>query len=120
MLYNYIALFLFFLFALLVPILFLLFSMLIREKSRANKIKNAPYESAEESIGSARDIENEYLPYFTIFLPFELIIIFLFIWAPNLKLIDQSNNIILIGLLIVAMFLSAVIYKIITRVKQYQ
>jgi NADH:ubiquinone oxidoreductase subunit 3 (subunit A) len=94
--------------------------MFIREKSSINKIKNAPYESAEESIGSARDIENEYLPYFTIFLPFELIIILIFIWVPNLRIMDQNNNILLMGLFIVAMFFTAVIYTIIMKVKQYQ
>jgi len=114
MLYNYIGVFVFFIFALLVPILFLIFSILIREKSRSSKVKSAPYESAEESYGSARDVENEYIPYFLLFLPFELIVIFLLIWAPLFKLIDLSSNIIIILLSVVAMFFALVIYKTIT------
>ena len=71
MLYNYIAILFFAVLGISIPLLFLLIAKLIGRRSPGNKIKNAPYESAEESLGGSRDVDNEYLPYFMLFLPFE-------------------------------------------------
>ena len=71
--YSYIVILIFAAFALIIPTLFILSSKLLGNKYTGNKVKNAPYESAEATIGSEIDIDNEYLPYFAIFLPFEII-----------------------------------------------
>ncbi|MGC8572263.1 MAG: NADH-quinone oxidoreductase subunit A [Candidatus Micrarchaeia archaeon] len=113
MLYNYIAAFVLIVFAFLVPLVYLLFSALIRAKSKPTKVKQEPYESAEESLGSAQDIESEYFPFFVLFLPFEFIVIILLLWSPLAKSMTLNDNILIIGLPLLAMFFSAIIYKII-------
>ena len=81
MLSDYIALLFFAVFALLVPVSLILLSKLIGKKAQGNIVKNAPYESAEATMGSSLDIENEYLPYFALFLPFEIITGILIVWS---------------------------------------
>jgi NADH:ubiquinone oxidoreductase subunit 3 (subunit A) len=81
MLYDYIALAVFAVLALLVPLALITVSKLIARRSPGNPIKNAPWESGEASIGRARDIENEYLPFFSLFLPFEVVAGILLAWA---------------------------------------
>jgi NADH:ubiquinone oxidoreductase subunit 3 (subunit A) len=46
-----------------------------------NAVKNAPWESGEASVGRARDVENEYLPFFSLFLPFEVVAGILLVWS---------------------------------------
>lgn len=81
MLYNYIALAFFAIVATLVPASIIIASKLLGKKDKGNPIRNAPYESAEESVGSAKDIDNEYLPLFSIFLPFEVIVGIIIVWS---------------------------------------
>lgn len=81
MLYDYIALAVFAILALLVPLSMILVSKLISKRSPGNRIKNAPWESGEASVGRARDIDNEYLPYFSLFLPFEVVVGILLVWS---------------------------------------
>ena len=56
-------------------------SKLIARRSPGNPVKNAPWESGEASVGRARDIDNEYLPFFSLFLPFEVIVGILAVWS---------------------------------------
>ncbi|MDE1870656.1 MAG: NADH-quinone oxidoreductase subunit A [Candidatus Micrarchaeota archaeon] len=63
------------------PASFILTFKLIGRGRKGNPVKNAPYESGEETIGSSRDIDNEYLPHFMIFLPFEVIMVALLLWS---------------------------------------
>ena len=81
MLYNYIALAFFAAVAILVPTGLILASKTIGKKDMGNAVKNAPYESGEESVGAARDAENEYLPFFALFLPFEVVAAIIIIWS---------------------------------------
>lgn len=81
MLYNYAALLFFAVFALAVPTGLILASKILGRKDRGNPIKNAPYESAEATTGSALDVENEYLPFFALFLPFEIVVAMILVWA---------------------------------------
>ena len=81
MLYDYIALIVFSVLAFLVPLGLIVGSKLLSKRSPGNSVKNAPWESGEESVGRARDVENEYLPFFSLFLPFEVITGILLVWS---------------------------------------
>lgn len=109
---NYVSLLFFIAFAVFVPLSFLLTSRLLRRRSVSNPVKNAPYESAEASIGSSRDIDNEYLGFFALFLPFELVAILVVLWAIAAKDLELSTNIYIVGLPVLAMALAAVGYKL--------
>ncbi len=112
--YNYIALAFFVLFALFVPISFLLTSKMLRQKSRGNRVKNTSYESAEQPIGSARDIATEYLAFFAIFLPFEIMAMVVVLWSISARQLDLTTNIAIIGLAIISMALAMLGYKFIS------
>jgi NADH:ubiquinone oxidoreductase subunit 3 (subunit A) len=113
MLYNYIALLFFVALGLLIPALFLLASKLLGRRYPGNPTKNAPYESAEETIGSSRDVDNEYLPYFMLFLPFEIILAMLLLWSTVAKAIDYNTGTAIILLVVAATAFSSVGYKLI-------
>ncbi|MFI5412672.1 MAG: NADH-quinone oxidoreductase subunit A [Candidatus Micrarchaeales archaeon] len=112
--YNYIALVFFALFALFIPASFLLTSKLLRHKSRGNRVKNMAYESAEEPIGRSRDVDNEYLPFFAMFLPFEIIAIIIVLWSTAARNMTTGTNVLVIGLLIISMALALAGYKFTT------
>lgn len=113
MLYNYVALLIFMAFAAFIPISFIISIKLLSRKSQGNPVKNAPYESGEEPIGSSRDIENEYVPYFMIFLPFEIVLAVLILWSTSLKGINFSTNVGIIMLGVMATVLSFIGYKMV-------
>jgi NADH:ubiquinone oxidoreductase subunit 3 (subunit A) len=81
MLYDYIALIVFAVLAFIVPLGLILGSKLLTRRSPGNPVKNAPWESGEEAVGRARDVENEYLPFFSLFLPFEIITGMVLVWS---------------------------------------
>jgi len=81
MLYNYVALIAFAVLAFLVPLGLIVGSKLLAKRSPGNAVKNAPWESGEESVGNARDVQNEYLPFFSLFLPFEVITGIVVVWS---------------------------------------
>ncbi len=115
MLYNYVALLIFMAFAAFIPLSFLLAIKLLSRKYEGNPVKNAPYESGEETIGSSRDVDNEYLPYFMIFLPFEIIIAILILWSTVLRGINFETNIGIMLLGITATVLSFIGYKMVNN-----
>lgn len=102
MLYNYIALLFFGIFAAVVPAGLLIASKLIRPRVPGNPVKNSSYESAEESIGSNRDIDNEYLPFFTMFLPFEIIAVLLLVWAGVSASVPFGASVMVLTLLVIS------------------
>ncbi len=112
MLYNYIALGLLLLFGLGFPGGLLLASKLIGRKPVSNAVKNAPYESGETTVGSSMDIDNEYLPYYMLFLPFELTIAILLIWASVSNKTGFATGLLVIALAFAAMSISLVGYKV--------
>ena len=115
MLYNYIALLIFIAFAVFIPVSFLLSAKLLGKKSKGNPVKNAPYESGEETIGTSRDMDNEYLPHFMIFLPFEMIIIVLILWSTVTKNINFGTNIAIIMLGVIATCMSFIGYRMVKK-----
>ena len=111
MLYNYVALIIFIAFAIFVPASLLLTAKLLGRKEPGNPVKNSPYESAEKTSGNSRDIDNEYLPYFMIFLPFEVIIAIFVLWSTVAKDMSYNSGISIIFLGILATVLSLTGYK---------
>ncbi len=113
--YNYIALVFFALFALFIPASFLLTSKMLRVNKPGNKVKNAPYESAEEPIGKSKDVDDEYLAYFALFLPFEIIGLGVLLWSVVARQVTLLTNILVIGLVILSMGFAFIGYKITTE-----
>ena len=113
MLYNYIAVLFFSILGILIPALFLLFAKLVGRRSPGNPVKNAPYESAEESTGGSRDIDNEYLPYFMLFMPFELMLVIIILWSTVARTIDYNTGLDIILLAVISMAFSLAGYKLI-------
>jgi NADH:ubiquinone oxidoreductase subunit 3 (subunit A) len=109
--YNYVALFIFVLFAAFVPLSFLLTSWFLRPHKPSNPVKGTSYESAEQPIGRIKDVANEYLPFFAIFLPFEIISMVLLLWAVSARQLPPLTNVIMIGLPILAMTFAWLGYK---------
>lgn len=115
MLYDYVALVLFIAFAVFVPVSFVLTTKLLKKKASGNAVKNAPYESGEETIGSSRDVDNEYLPYFMLFLPFEIVIAILILWSTVARSLSLFTDVSFLVLGVAATAVSLAGYKIIGK-----
>ncbi|MCL5412734.1 MAG: NADH-quinone oxidoreductase subunit A [Candidatus Marsarchaeota archaeon] len=111
MLYNYIAIIFFTAFAFFIPYSLLLTSRILRHNSPGNPVKNAPYESAEETVGSGMVIHTEYLPIFALFLPFEVLSLLLLVWAYVAKSAPYTTGIYMLSLLVVAMLFGLAAYR---------
>ena len=96
--YDYIALFVFSLISIFVPFSMLLGAKLLRHKSPSNSVKESPYESAEATLGSNRDIMNEYMPFFMLFLPIEIIAVIILLWASVSRSVPESNGLLVMGM----------------------
>ena len=112
MLYNYAALLIFIAFAVFMPTSFVLTAKLLGRREAGYRVKNMPYESGEETTGTSRDVDNEYLPYFMIFLPFEVVTVILILWSTVSKSVGYLNGIAIMSLGIIATVLSLVGYKL--------
>jgi len=84
MAYAYVYLLFFAVFSIAIPALFLFASKLMRENYGANDVKNAPYESGEETIGKMLSVDNEYFPFVMLFLPFEIIVVLALLFSSYL------------------------------------
>ncbi len=113
MMYNYIALLIFIAFAVFIPTSFVLTAKLLGRKKSPNPVKNAPYESGEETVGSARDVDNEYMPYFMLFLPFEIIVAMLLLWSSASHVMGYLTSMELLGLAAVSTVMTFAGYKLI-------
>ncbi|HUY70009.1 MAG TPA: NADH-quinone oxidoreductase subunit A [Candidatus Baltobacteraceae bacterium] len=111
MLYNYLALAFFIIIGLLIPSSIILTSRLLGRRVAENLVKNAPYESGEETVGSSRDIDNEYLPYFMLFLPFEVVIAIVILWSVVARGIGYNTSIEIIVLTVLSAAMALVGYK---------
>ena len=114
MLYNYIALVFFLLFGLFIPLSLLLAAVLLGHRTTYNSVKNAPYESGEETIGSSRDVDNEYMPYFMIFLPFEIILAILILWSLVARQVGRNLSLEIAFLGVTSLIFSLIGYKFIS------
>ncbi len=70
--YTYIQIIIFLILSLLVPIAVIAVAKLLEPRIEKNPVKLSSYESAEEKIGQHKDVTNEYLHYFSIYLAFEI------------------------------------------------
>ncbi len=113
MLYDYIAIVFFVAFAFFIPAMFLLVSRLLRSGISGNPVKNAPYESGEKPIGSSRDLDTEYFPFFMLFLPFEVVAVLVLLWSPSARVSSQSTGIFVLGMLVLATALAVLGYIIV-------
>jgi NADH:ubiquinone oxidoreductase subunit 3 (subunit A) len=104
----YLALLIFVLFALAVPFAMIFSSIMIRNRKRSNRVRNASFESAEASSGSRISIMNEYMHYFSIFVAFDIIVAIMLIWAYTAYLLTNTVNMIAL-MLPVAGFIMVVI-----------
>jgi len=110
--YNYIA-FLFFAFVgISIPFSMIVISKLLRSRIPSNPVKASPYESAEKPIGSSRDIDNEYMPYFMLFLPFEIVLVILILWSIVASSLDFKLSLSIILITVVSVVFSIIGYKI--------
>lgn len=114
MFYNYISLIFFILFAVFIPFSFLMTSKLLRKRDSPNKVKCAPYESGEETIGRNKDLEVEYFPFLMLFLPFEIITILILLWSIAASNISYINSIEILSLTIISLVFSLFGYKLIS------
>ncbi len=112
MIYNYVALAIFIAFAVFVPASFLLTAKLLGKRGHGNKVSNAPYESGEETTGTGKDIDNEYLPHFMIFLPFEIVVVIMILWSTVTKSTGYYTDMAIIMIGFVAVIFSIVGYKL--------
>lgn len=112
MLYNYLALVFFASFGILVPAAYLFLSRLLRNTEPGNLVKNAPFESAEESLGVERSVTHEYLPYFMLFLPFDIVLAMLLFWSSVSAVIPTNASMAIVILVVVATMLAGFGYKI--------
>ncbi len=108
----YVTLIISFLFALFMPLSFLIASKLMRVKKEKNPIKNAPYESAEETIGGSLNIMNGYIGFFSIFLSFELITVILILWAYSSNYFSYTTSLLILFTLVLSMIFSLIAYKL--------
>ncbi len=106
MLTEYIALALFALAAIFVPLSLVLSSKLIRLTADTNDVAQLNYESGEESVGSRIAIMSEYLHYFTSFLAFEVAGAVMLLWAALSGGLPFSVNAIMLAFFFVAFALS--------------
>ena len=101
--YDYIAVLVFAAISVFVPMSLLLTAKLLRHKTNGNAVKGSPYESAEATIGRNRDVINEYLPFFMMFLPFELVAVLLLVWSSALRQASFANGTLAMGLAVMAL-----------------
>jgi NADH:ubiquinone oxidoreductase subunit 3 (subunit A) len=112
MLYNYAALAFFIAFGLLIPASYLLLARLLRNEEQGNPVKNAPYESAEASLGTERGITHEYLSYFMLSLPFEMVLVMLFFWSSAYRAMPISVSTDMMALVAIAAAFALFGYKL--------
>ncbi len=113
MYYNYIYLLFFALFSLAIPALFLLASRLLRKDYKSNEVKNAPYESGEETIGKSLTVDNEYFPFIMLFLPFEIVAVLVLLLSSYIYSESFAVGMALLGLIAFAMFFAIAGYALI-------
>lgn len=111
MLYNYLALTFFIVIGILIPASIILTAKMLGRRAPSNPVKNAPYESGEETIGSSRDVDNEYLPYFMLFLPFEMVIAILVLWSTVARATEYNVSLGIVVLTVASAGMALVGYK---------
>lgn len=105
--YSYVAIAIFAALALFVPISMLIFAKLIGARRPQNPIKLENYESAEVPIGLSKDVTNDYLQYFPLYLGFEIMLVIILAWATVSGKLAMGISFAVIGISAVAFIMSA-------------
>lgn len=113
--YVYVALLVFLLLAIFVPLSMVITSIMLGSKRKTNSTKRLNYESAESPMGGRRDITNDYLAYFPLFLAFEVTGVVIIIWTFVYANLQQSTNFYVLLLLIGATVLSVLTASIVKK-----
>jgi NADH:ubiquinone oxidoreductase subunit 3 (subunit A) len=100
MLYTYVALSVFAILAVLVPAGMEIVSRLMRPRPSYGSARNQNYESAEDAGGHTRDITNDYLHYFPLFIAFEIVSVMAILWAFSASALDAAQNVYMVALLL--------------------
>ncbi|MGC8479163.1 MAG: NADH-quinone oxidoreductase subunit A [Candidatus Micrarchaeia archaeon] len=100
---NYVAIGIFIVFSIIVPVSLVFTSIMLGYKRRNNAVSELNFESAEESVGSKITIMSEYFHYFTGFLAFEILTGIILAWAYVINFTTLATDIYIIGLLILSM-----------------
>ncbi|MDE1847270.1 MAG: NADH-quinone oxidoreductase subunit A [Candidatus Micrarchaeota archaeon] len=108
MAFTYATLAVFALLAVFVPISMLLLSKTLGPRTKQNPIKLETYESAEFPIGTHKDVTNDYLHYFPLYLGFEIVVVILFAWIIVSGDVGKGIGLALIGVSFGAFILSSI------------
>ncbi len=112
--YDYLALFIFSIISIFVPFSMLLGAKLLRHNSPSNPVKESPYESAEATSGKNRDIMSEYMPFFMLFLPIEIIAVIILLWSSASRVISELSSILVIGMAAISLIFALFGYVLIS------
>ncbi len=107
-----VAVIIFVLFSLFVPASMLLTSIALRKNTVKNTVRDASYESGEESRGSRISIMHEYLHYFGMFIAFEIIAGMILVWAPVAHRFTLYSGAAILGLLVLGFVFEAFVMLI--------
>ncbi len=102
----YLEVLVFALVSLAVPGAMLAFSWLVRPKPGTNEVQAESYESAEQTVGGHVSVMEEYMPYFSVFLMFEVVIIAVLLWAATARSVLPLPGFFVAVLPIAALFAS--------------
>lgn len=109
------AVIIFALFSIFVPASMLLTSISLRKNTIKNKVRDSPYESAEQSKGNRISIMTEYIHYFAMFIAFEIIVGIILIWAPIARKLSSTSGMEILGLLLLGFVFEAFVMLIAKR-----
>ncbi|MDE1822728.1 MAG: NADH-quinone oxidoreductase subunit A [Candidatus Micrarchaeota archaeon] len=109
---TYIAIAVFILLSIFMPLSMILTSRMLRPFIRSNPIESAPYESAEESSGSRISIMNEYIHYFPMFISFEIVVAVIAVWAPLGRQLGVATDIYMLGLVLAAFVMELLVVMV--------
>ena len=108
MAFTYATLAVFAFLAAFVPISMLLLAKTLGPRTKQNPIKLETYESAEFPIGTHKDVTNDYLHYFPLYLGFEIVVVILFAWIIVSGKVGREIGIALIGVSFGAFVLASI------------
>ena len=93
------AILIFIIFSVFVPASMISTSILLRGRTRRNRVRDSPYESAEASTGGGVSIMKEYLHYFSMFIAYEILVAVALVWVPVARSVSFGSGIAVLGLL---------------------
>jgi NADH:ubiquinone oxidoreductase subunit 3 (subunit A) len=112
---NVAAILIFILVSVFTPVSFIITSKLLRRNTTRNAVKDSPFESAEESVGSQISVMHEYMHYFLIFLAYEILVAVVLVWSPIVRSLGRIQSAAILLLLFLGIVFSGFILLIARR-----